>query len=208
MPNAYFGMQHMNNNLMCSIQIRTSGPNPGEHEILQLAVMPLNRFLKVHDDIPIFDMKFKMEYPGNLDQDYCRLTNTALAECAVRGVDKYKMVEIFDYWYREIKLPFRKKILPLGYDWGSIKPFLVEWLGQALYDDIFASEYRDVLQCALFMNDRAGVRCDKITFPKTDFGYLCSCARIEHIDKGAPLSDCEAVAQLYDHLLRLGPLFT
>jgi hypothetical protein len=207
MSNAYFGMQHMNNNLMCSIQIRTSGPNPGEHEILQLALMPLNRFLKVHEEIPVIDMKFKLEYPGNLDMDYCRLKQSDIAECAVRGIDKYKMVEIFDRWYREIRLPFRKKILPLGYDWGSVKPFLVEWLGQALYDEIFAPECRDVLMCALFMNDRAGVRVEKIPFAKTDLGYLCSCARIEHIDKNAPLSDCDSVAQLYDHLLRLGAFF-
>ena len=211
-------MKHMNRHRMCSIAIRTTGPFPRYHDLAEITVISVDECLRMDQRVLPFTMyiqptrlenidyeelkAFKIE-DNNLDYSQFRMRKDMLTTYIRKGVEESMAAELFVKWFEEnLKPDFRRKIIPLVYDYSYCYPFLEDWLGRKTMDLLFDQRYRDLRACSLFMNDRAGYRCD-ITYPfaKNNFKYICSQLKVDLISNNT-MSDAFANIQCYERMCR------
>lgn len=194
---------HMNQNLFCAIDIETTGLEFTKHEILQLAILPLNADFTPSKHFRPFEIKIK---PENLDtaEEQADVVNKGLLRRAMtEGIERWTAADFLNDWFTSLKLPERKKIIPLGCNYSFDRDFILNFLGGPLsYDQYFRSDYRDVQMTALSINDMCDFHAIRIPFPKVKLSYLCSCLLVEHINKHDALGDCVATAEVYRRLMR------
>lgn len=196
--NIFWGLQHLNGNVLCSVQLDMSMKVNGE--IVELCVLPLDHMLKPHKELRLFDMRIAPESEVNFKE--CRLTRPEVAAAKMRGLDAGKVADIFESWFQSLRLNEGKRIIPLGHNllWQVVA--LKEWLG-SLYEQIFTNDYRDTLIAAHFVNDRDDARGEAVSFSKQKLRWLCNKFNIEHMEYGGScLTDCKSIGELYSHLLR------
>ena len=59
----YSSLVTCNGNLLASIDLETTGTQPGYHEIIQIAVVPLNSDIRPNNDLPVFYQNIKPKRP-------------------------------------------------------------------------------------------------------------------------------------------------
>lgn len=211
-------MKHLNRNLMVAIAIRTTGPYSYHHDIAEVSAIVVNSQLEMHPEYTPFNMYiqptrlenidweelklYKIE-DNNLDYRQFKLNKRMLETYITKGVESSYAGDLFIKWFENLCLRRTKKIMPLVYDWSFSKPFFVDWLGKLYVDIIFDQRYRDLKVCSLFMNDRAGYRCDiHMPFAKNNFRYLCSQMKVELIDENNTLHDAYAMIEVYRRMCK------
>lgn len=197
-------MQHLNANVLCAVDIEMTGPDPIEHEIIEICILPLDRFLKPHPELLLFSMTMIPERPENIDFGHCRLSKTDVSRVMTKGFDNMKVADLLVDWFERMSLNNRKKIIPLSYNYASKLPIIKDWLGHSTYSDIFADDYRDTLVAAHYLNDREESRAETPPFSKQGLRWMCQRFNIPvHEVGGSCMSDCRQNAELYGHLLRM-----
>lgn len=204
-------MQHWNGNQLCAIDVETSGLNPLIHEVVQICILPLNNLIEPRRDVLPFYMNLRPENPECLDEDALKTNKLTKVELMEKGYDRYKAAGLFEEWIMKLKLPVTdygtpKKIYPLGHNYAFDRVFIMKWLGEDLYNYYFHYHYRDTMQSALYLNDRAGATYERIPYPKVNLEYLCNIFKIEHTKKHDALGDCIATAEIYKKMLTSGTL--
>lgn len=146
---------------------------------------------------------YKIE-DNNLDYRQFQLKKEALKTYLTTGKEESMAAELFVKWFEEKLNPrFRRRIMPLAYDYAFTKAFLVDWLGNATYDYIFDQRHRDLRAVSLFMNDRAGYRCDiNYPFAKNNLRYICSQLKVDISTQNGTISDAHAIIGCYERLCR------
>lgn len=195
------GAVHWNSNLLCVIDIETSGKDPTRHDILQIAVLPLKANLKPDTDIGAFYMDMQPVKPEKyIEADAMNCNKLDWHHLRDTAMDPWKVSELFDEWWQGLKLPFRKTIIPIAHNWPFESGFLHDWLGAAAMQDFFF-QFRDTMALANSINDMADMRNEAYPFPKTGLGYMCSQLKIENHKPHDALADCMATAELYRRLV-------
>ena len=142
------------------IDIQTTGQDPKEDEIMQIAFL-----LTSHTLDPIFDpmpLNMFLKPDMKLERSKRKVTNTKFAHnyaqmCGLHGMDQYEAGDMLHQWKLQ-QVPHQDKYLvPICFQWNQKKPFLVEWLGQKTFDLIFGVDYRDPLVIAGAINDHCYV---------------------------------------------------
>lgn len=202
MPSSIFwGFQHLNSNVLCSLEVDLTGPDPDVHEIAEICVLPLDHMLRPHKELLLFNMRMKPE--REVDYKYCRLSRSEIAALMLKGHDSMKVADLFSDWYQTLGIKERKRIIPIGYNLAWKLPIVKEWLGPTVYNDIFANDYRDVRVAAHFVNDRDDVRGEPVTYSKQDLRWLCKQHGIDMIlHGGSCASDAMQIAELYAAMLK------
>lgn len=199
------GMVHLNGNLLCAVDVETTGVRPGYNDLIQVAVVPLNADLTPLKTVMPFYMNIKPDYPENIDYKALQVTKLTLAEIMLYGIDKWRAAELFREWFEKLNLPVtannHKRIAPLWSNGGFDKSFLVEWLGVDDYNDMFYFQERDTQAVALYMNDRFYHHAEPYPFPKVGVGYLSSTFDITNEKAHDALSDCLTTAQIYRRMM-------
>lgn len=193
---------HLNGNLMCAIDIETSGLQPLYHDILQLSIVPVAPNITPSKEFPIFHIKIKPARPERAD--LMKGINKALfTDCINNGMAPETAEERLREWFNDLDLPLRKKIVPLGHNYVNFdRLFIMDWLGgPCSYDEFFRSDSRDTLHSALFLNDMADWFSEKIPFPKWSLSYLCSQLGVENPNPHDAVSDCLATIACYRKLM-------
>lgn len=197
------GAVHWNSNILCVIDIETSGTDPAKHDILQIAVLPLGPDLKPDTRLPFFNMDLQPIKPKRFVEpgamrtnglDWDHLQQTAL--------DPWKVSEMFESWWQGLGLPLRKAIIPLAHNWPFECRFLHEWLGPVAMEDYFFG-YRDSMALANSINDMADMQNEPYPFPKVGLKYLCSQLKVENERAHDALSDCIATAEVYRKMVTM-----
>lgn len=203
MPSSvFFGMQHLNQNLLCAIGLETTGPDPNRHELAEVCVLPMNHMLVTHPDLLLFNMKMKIEMPEEIDLAHTRLTKTEVAELTQSGNPRDTVAEYFLKWFKEMEMPFRKKIIPLCFNFAYGRAVLMNWLGHEIYHEIFREDYRDPLIAAHFINDRHDVRAEHVPFSKQDMRWIAKQLNIEVVELGgSACADAYTTCEMYRKLL-------
>ncbi len=203
MPSStFFGMQHLNANILCAIHLEMTGPDATFHEPLEVAILPLDSMLKVHPTLPIFNMRIKPQEMENVEREHIRMTNEQLARTMLSGMDRYQVADLLKDWHKSLPLGLGKKILPLSYDYPKQREGLISWLGFEEYDEMFSESYRDILVATHFVNDYNCVSNDPIPFAKQFFPWICRKLNVERVDK-TPLGECVAYGETYKRLLQV-----
>lgn len=201
------GMLHLNGNLLCAVDVETTGVTPGYHDLIQVAILPLDSNIKPLQTVVPFYMNLMPQRPENIDYKAQQVSKLTMLELMKNSVEPDVAEDMLAYWYDKLNLPLtttgQKKLMPLWSNGSFDKSFLLEWLGRERYDSIFSFHERDTQSLALYLNDRFYQHVEKVPFPKVGVKYLASCFGIINHKAHDALSDCFTTAEIYRRLLMM-----
>jgi DNA polymerase III epsilon subunit-like protein len=207
-----YAMVHFNNNMCCVMDTETTGLDPNFHEIVQICVIALDSNFNPLKGMMPFYVNLKPNYPERVDAKAIEINKLDMANIMNTGFDRDKAADMFEAWFKKLGIKNNKygngnKIMPLGQNYSFDKAFIQAWLGVEQYNQYFHYHYRDTMNSALFMNDRAGMRAEKVPFPKVNLQYLATTLGIGGDKAHDALADCLKTAEVYKRLLKAGGLF-
>lgn len=199
--NPHSSMIHLNGNLLCAMDVETTGLDPQKHDVIQLAILPLDAQIKPLHTVHPFYVNMKPKRPENIDKNAAKAHKMDMAKLIIDGLDPWKCVDMFEEWFEKLNLPVGKKIVPLAHNWIFDSAFIKEWMGHLSFEHFIDFHYRDSMAAALFLNDRADAHVEPYPYPKVSLSYCCSQLKIENIKAHDALSDCVATAEIYRRML-------
>jgi len=190
-------MQHLNGNLLCAVDVETTGLIAGTHDIVQIAILPLDAHIKPLQTVMPFYINMKPKRLENVDKMASKIHRINMAKLIIEGFDAFKAADMLDEWFERLRLPVGKKIVPLAHNWVFDRSFIIEWLGPLSFEHLFDWRYRDSMVAASFVNDRCDHHNERYAYPKLSLSYCCTQLRVNNINPHDALSDCAATAEVY-----------
>lgn len=206
MPSSTFwGMQHLNANVIAAVRIGMTGLHQEEAEMCEICVLPLDKELEPHDELLMFNMRIKPERPEDIDWKHSYFGKAQMADVILNSYDSAKVSDLFVEWFDGMDLKYRKQLLPIGHDYMMTRQVLINWLGYKEYSRIFAENYRDLRVAANYVNDYHAVRGESVPYAKQDQRWLAKKHDVEVVDHGGSCaSDCMNIARTYKRMLQTG----
>ena len=194
-------MKHWNNHLPCAISYRTSGPDPEFHDITHLAICPMDTWLNVDSELPIFEMMIKPRYPEKYEYNVRQRTHAA--KVLLNGADPYDFLGLFQHWFESLKMKQFHYIIPVTFDYAYLSPYLCNLFGESK-NTYWHNEYRDLLPVANYLNDYADTHICQVPIPKIDLRYICfsTGTKIPPVNSFDMFQECRAIAETYKKLMR------
>lgn len=206
-----YAMQHWNNKMMAVMDTETTGLDPNFHEMVQLCIIPLDANFNPLKGVIPFYVNLKPNFPERVDAKALEVNKMDMAKIMTEGFDRDKAIDMLIEWYKKLGIRGNaygnpNKIMPLGQNYQFDKAFIQAWLGVELYNELFDYHYRDTMCSALYLNDRAGMRAEKVPFPKVNLQYLATTLGIKSERAHDALSDCLVTAEVYKKLMASGSI--
>ena len=196
-------MIHFNGDLLCAVDVETTGLKAGYHDVIQVCILPLDSNIQPYKKILPFYVDLRPKFPENADPIAMRVHRKTMSYLTLHGIEPYRAADLFDEWFAKLGLALRKRIIPLGASCGFDEGFLRDWLGDETYDQYFSFKRRDIQTVANFLNDRAGFKGEPAPFPKVNVTYLASQLEISHSRAHDAQQDCLVEAEIYRRMVRL-----
>ncbi len=197
----YSGLLHLNGNLLCALDTETTGFLPGFHDLIELAIVPLDENIEPHKRVMPLNFTIQPKRPENIDPAAMSVNKMSLLDIQINGTDPWKSAEAFEEWFEKLNLGPGKRLSPLAHNWPHDRGFLQDWLGPKTFDYIFDSRYRDTMVAALYDNDYADHRTEPYPYPKVNLNYLCNMCQVENTRAHRALEDALATSQCYRKML-------
>jgi DNA polymerase III epsilon subunit-like protein len=197
-------MKHLNGNLICAVDVETTGVSFEKHEIMEVCFLPLDVNLEPHRGLPAFEMMLKPEWPERISGEVTQVTGIKKEDLLLHGMDKYRAADLFTEWFEKLKLPHGKRIVPLAHNWPFDSAFIKKWLGFTAYDMMIDGRYRDTMVVSLWMNDRADVLNEPCPFQKNNLPYVALALGVPHEGAHRALNDCIVTAKCYKLMVQRG----
>lgn len=203
MPKIYPSLPHLNGNLLCTVDLETTGSRPGYHEPIQIAIVPLDSELKpIGRATDWFYRSIKPNFPERAEPDAMRVNRLNLNELCLNALPSEKIEDLLVEWFEKLELPHKRSIIPLAHNWAFESSFLTSWLGVSLKSQVFHPLARDSMLYAASLNDRAHFAGEPIPFNSLSLGSLCSQLHVVNECPHDALHDSLAEAEVYRKLLR------
>jgi len=199
----YSGLVHLNGNLMAAVDLETTGTQPGYHEIIQIAVVPLDSEFKLLEGVRPFYTYIKPNYPERETPAATQKHKIPMSELMLHAPSSERVQDWLVEWWEALDLPFQKSLVPLAHNWAFESSFLKAWLGVPLVDKLFHSHARDSMLYAISLNDRYACTGEPVPFNRVSLGSLCNKLGIVNTNPHDALADCLAEAEVYRALLRM-----
>lgn len=204
---SYSGMQHLNGHLLCAVDVETTGLIAGFHDLIQVAVLPLDAEIKPIKTVNPFYLNIRPKFPENINYEASRVNKLRVADLMKNGMDADDAADLFVEWFENLNLPLTttscKKIMPLWSNGSFDKSFLVEWLGQDCYDSCFHFHERDTQSLALYINDRHDFFNERVPFGRVGLNNLASYLKIKNDKPHDALQDALTTANVYRELVNM-----
>lgn len=200
-------LQHLNGNLLCSVDIETTGLRSDWHELIQLGILPLNGDLKPM--LEPFDITVLPEHPERISPQAMKVNRIKLNEITL---DRWDGQAIFEDWFdKTVTANGFKKISMLGHNLNFDIPFIYQYFDYNLENpekanaDIWfdTRNIRDSKRFAESLNDLAYFRGLDFPFPKTNLKYMCNRFGISTDKAHDALIDAYHTAEVYRNLMSL-----
>ncbi len=192
----------LNGNVLCAIDVETTGTVAGFHEITQVCFLPLDNDLVPRRDIVPFDILLKIDFEDRIDWDALKVTKTNFMKHQQVAMDKYRAADLFEDWVAKLKIPERKRISPLAHNWPFDKAFIMDWLQPSAFSTYIDGRFRDTMALAMSINDIYEFLNEPVPFPKVNLKYLASTLKIPFTGAHNALVDCDATAKVYKALCK------
>lgn len=196
------GLLHLNSNIMCSIAILTTGPQADEHDIIQIAVLPLDSYISPMKGIFPFYTDIRPERMLSGFSELKTRHKEMAMEAAKNGLEPTTAQHLFTDWFDKLKLNPGKKIVPLCHDWPIVRSFFVEWLGPIHVDQMFDIQYRDIQASASYLNDLNDFHGERAMFGRVTISSLSRYYQVEDELKTNTLQRSLTIAEVYRRMLR------
>lgn len=171
--------------------------------MIGICVLPLDADLRMRRDIVPFYTQMLPRRPYNVDLDRMKIGRAEYAKLLLQSADADSIADLFERWYKKLKLRENKGIIPLTHDWGQKREFLIDWLGPENFAYHFVDKPRDILSVALYENDRAEHNCETIPYAKTNFTYVANVLKVDYSRmRFDTLDRCIASAEIYRRLVK------
>jgi DNA polymerase III epsilon subunit-like protein len=200
---AYSGLAHCYGNPIATLDFETSGERPGYHEILQIAVVPLNSDFEPHPEMRPFYTNVAPLYPERAELGATQRHGLNLDELILTAPTLEKVTDLFLEWFRTLDLPVGKSLIPLAHNWSFESMWLMQWLGPDLKRELFHSHGRDPMECGIMLNDRAAYAGEQIPFQRVGLKNMAEVFNIVNERPHDALCDCLTAARVYRELLRM-----
>jgi len=193
---------NLNGDMLAAVDVETSGRLAGWHEIIQIAVLPLNSEIEPSETYKPFYVHICPNHRDRAEKGALHMNGLDIDWLVTNGLDSDLAVDRFVEWFHELELPLGKRLCPLAHNWAFERGFLVNWLGNELHDTIWHPHSRDSQRVATLFNDAAAYHGKKIPFGSVSQKSLCKKFGIENANEHDALADCIACAKLYRALVR------
>jgi len=199
-------LTHHNGNQWCAMCVDTTGPQVELHEIIQVAILPLDASLNPLAGHLPFNTILKPDKPEYCDNRRLRKVGIDPRNLNVNGLDPILVGDLLESWIESLRLGDKaggtpRQIIPIAFEYSTTIPFLHAWLGKLFYNLYFKDEYRDIKTSALYMKDRFGWYAGRDPIPKVDFSYICSSLGVKQTHGTNALARCWSIAQAYKKML-------
>lgn len=198
----YSTLPHCNANLLAGVDFETTGAEPGYHEIVQIAIVPLNSDFEPSKEIRPFYQTIKPHYPERADPKAMRVHGISMADLLLDAPDQERVADMVDEWFMNIDLPCQRNLVPVVWNWAFESAFGKAWLGLQLFDKIFHSHARDGMLLALSLNDRAFYAGDEKPFNGVGLKSVSEKYRIVNPNPHDSLADAVTGARAYRAMLK------
>lgn len=199
-------MDHLNGDLLCGIDVETTGLDPTKHDIYEITIIPVNGKYERDKTRPWFDLLIRPNKVSLIDWAGAgeKLKNKGRIENAIeKGIDSNTAMDLFEMWFEKQNLG-TKRIAPIGHNYAFEDKFLREWLGNLNYESKFnTAQVRDTMSIARFCNDLCDLRHERFMYPKAHLQYLASELKV-YRDYGpahTALSDTAITIDVYRRML-------
>lgn len=186
--------------LLAAIDFETTGLDAGHHEPVQIAVVPLNGFLRPAGGVAPFYTTIRPLHPDRADPGAMLVNKLNLDDLAAAPEPDDVAERLVDY-VQQLELRVGGQLVPLAHNWAFESSFLHAWLGRAQFDVLFNRRARDTMSLAASINDRYQLQGQKAPFMELSLDWLCKHFNIQNAHPHDALWDCLVEAELYRHLL-------
>lgn len=193
---------HWNGHQLCSIDVETNGLIPGYHEIIEIAIVPLNPDF-TPAKLPFFNTKIRPTYPERTDPKAMAMHQEKYQSCLEYGIDSFDAWDRFTEYFKLLKLPEKKQIMPLGQNYAAFDKGMIQaWAGGPQnYDYHFHYHVRDTMIVALYQNDVSDWFGEFPVFGRVGLTSLCNKLGVNLEMAHDALADSLAAAECYKRLV-------
>lgn len=202
------GLVSLNGNVLCAVDVETTGTDPAKHDIIEIAVLPLDNHFQPSRLIVPFNMTMQPRRPENIDIDALTVNRAKYAEIMANSLTADKVGDFLVAWFEKLNLGTHKRISPLAHNWPFDRAMLIEWLGPLTVDYIFDGRFRDSMAFASSMNDVAEQTGALCPYPKVGLSNIASRLKIATDDAHHALPDCRITAEVYAEMIKRATGFT
>lgn len=223
-------MKNLNGNLLCAIDVETTGRDPLIHSILDIAIIPLDDLCNPSKKHKIFNVQMKpkpgapVEYealqaqykdgakyagdPGDQHSHKITIERQFLTDCIHNGVEQDNAADMMYHWFQDLGLGLKKRIVPLAHNWPFDRGFISDWLGDLSFDLMMDARFRDTMTVSNFENDLADFRGTPFPYPKNRLKELAHRHHLEKMVAHRALDDAFQTARVYKAMIQSGSIST
>lgn len=199
-PTRYPGLESFSGHLLAGVDVETTGLEAGYHEIIQIAIQPLDDMFQPAKGVNPFYLDIKPERPERAAKAALQINGASLADLYMYGTPSDVAIDLLVDWFQRLNLAPTRRIIPLAHNWPFDYSFLSNWLGPEMFSEIFSVHYRDTMEMAILLDDVSSQYGLDIFTQHYRLSTLCGKFGIEYIPHNA-LDDVLATCKLYPRLL-------
>jgi len=180
--------------ILAAIDLETTGLNPLKHDIIELAVVPLDRALKEDAALSPYVARIRATHPENADPAALAVNHLNPED----GADPADVVADFRQWMTDYGIT---KIIPLGHNVEFDIQFL-HYRFPELMPHFTMSRAKDTMRLASVINDIAQTDSGMPFFPSMSLRNIMGVLGLEPENSHRALDDARETAQLYRAMLQ------
>ena len=190
--------------VLCAVDIETTGTEPGYHEVIQVACVPLDQHYEPSKKYRHFYLDgIAPKYPDRQSMDAKTKTRLDAKKLAEECVSQERAADLMEEWFVSLALPSGKRLVPLAHNAGFERTMMLDWLGHDTYHAIWDGRARCSMQATAFINDMYYWQGLSDPFTELTLTYVCKRLGIPLENAHNALADTLATAKVYKALLSL-----